>query len=221
LWHSAAVSSRLRRYRRFLRTHGARGTAAEIARRLGRLFGERERLIVLRKELDAITAARPTDLRMEDLRADHLADLGALNRRRGARDADSRFARYLQQGFEGFVGYRGEELVGYYWWVDSARGARFPDLREKQLGIGLGEKDVYGSDFFLLEEHRGGGVAAAFLWHIETAIHDRGFERLWGYVLSENRPARWIYRVRGYEPMWIVSRRRVGPFWRTTREPLA
>ena len=175
---------------------------------------------MLRKELDAIAGARAVDLRMEDLRADHLADLSVLNRRRGARGADSRFARYLQEGFEGFVGYRDDELVGYYWWVDSARGARFPDLREKQLGIELAEKDVYGSDFYLLDEHRGGGVAAAFLRHIETAIHDRGYARIWGYVVSENRPARWIYSTRGYEPMWTVTRRRVGPFWRTTREPL-
>jgi GNAT superfamily N-acetyltransferase len=215
------VSSRLRRFWRFLRTHGARGTAAEIARRIRHFFYERERLIVLRKELDAIAGARATDLRMADLSTDHLADLSALNRSRGVRDADSRFAHYLREGFEGFVGYRGDQLVGYYWWVDRARGARFPDLRDKELGIELAEKDVYGSDFYVLDEHRGGGIPAAFLRHIETAIHDRGYERIWGYVVSENRPARWIYRTRGYEPEWIVARRRVGPFWRTKRGPLA
>jgi GNAT superfamily N-acetyltransferase len=215
------VSSRPRRLWRFLRTHGARDTAAELAGRAGRVLGERERLIVLLKELDEIAGARPTELRVEDLREQHLADLSELNRTRGARDADARFARYLREGFHGFVGYRGGQLVGYYWWVDRTLGARFPDLRDKELGIELGERDVYGSDFYVLDEHRGGGIPAAFLLHVETAIRDRGYERLWGYVVSENRPARWIYSTRGYKPMWVLARRRIGPFWRTSREPLA
>ncbi len=173
---------------------------------------------MLVKDLGSIVDASSAELRVEDLGAGSLEDLSALNSRRGQQGADRRFARYVEEGFLGFVGYREGEAVGYYWWVDAGSGARFPDLRNKGLGIELAQKDVYGSDFYLLEEHRGGGTAAGFLTHIETALRDRGYRRLWGYVVSENRPARWIYSTRGYEPMWIVVRRRVGLLRRTTRE---
>jgi len=200
--------------------HGPRRTSAALAHRFRGLAYERERLIVLLKDLDSITDAPSAELRVEDLGPESLAALSKLNGSRGEKDADRRFARYVEEGFEGFIGYRGEEPVGYYWWVDARAGARFPDLRDKGLGIELAEKDVYGSDFYLLEQHRGGGIAAAFLTHVESAVRDRGYRRLWGYVVSENRPARWLYSTRGYQPMWVVTRRRLGPLRRTTRESL-
>ena len=175
---------------------------------------------MLVKDLSSITDAPSAELRVEDLGASSLPDLSKLNRRRGEQRADRRFERYVEEGFEGFVGYRGDDAVGYYWWVDAGSAERFPDLRTKGLGIELAEKDVYGSDFYLLDENRGGGIAAGFLTHVETALHDRGYRRLWGYVVSENRPARWIYSTRGYQPTWIVTRRRVGFLRRTTRESL-
>lgn len=171
------------------------------------------------KDLDSIVEPwRPGDLRFEDLTAAHLPDLSELNRKRRRPEVDRRFARYVEQGFHGFVAYRGEELVGYYWWVDRDVPTLYPDLRKLGLGIELGEGDVYGSDFFLLEEHRGGGVAADFLFKLESSLRDRGYIRLWGYVVSDNRPARWIYSTRGYTPMWIVHRKRILSLQRATRE---
>ncbi len=206
--------------RRYLRAHGVRDTAAAVLHKLRQLIYDEQRLIVIVKALDSIVVpARPGDLRLEDLQGRHLPELSELNRKRGQPEADRRFARYLRDGFHGFVAHRGGELVGYYWWVDRDVHTPFPDLRKKLgLGIELGEGDVYGSDFFLLEEHRGGGIAADFLFKLETALRDRGYTQLWGYVVSGNRPARWIYSTRGYTPMWIVTRRRVAMLSRTTRE---
>ncbi len=216
MWHPARVLSRFRRY---LRAHGARQTAVAVQHRLRGLVYTQQRLIVIVKDLDAIVEPwRQGDLRVEDLRAEHLPGLSELNRRRGRPEVDRRFARYLELGFHGFVAYQGEELVGYYWWVDRDVATLYPDLRKLGLGIELGEGDVYGSDFFLLEEHRGGGVAADCLFKIERALRERGYGRIWGYVLSSNRPARWLYSTRGYKPMWIVNRRRVLILQRTTRE---
>jgi GNAT superfamily N-acetyltransferase len=178
-----------------------------------------QRLIVIVKDLGSIVEPwRHGDLRFEDLAAKHLPELAELNRKRGRSDADRRFRRYVEQGFHGFVAYHGEELVGYYWWVDRDVPNLYPDLRKLGLGIEMGEGDVYGSDFFLLEEHRGGGVANDFLFKVESSLRDRGYTQLWGYVVSDNRPARWIYSTRGYTPMWIVNRRRVLFVQRTTRE---
>ncbi|MGO8904195.1 MAG: N-acetyltransferase family protein [Solirubrobacteraceae bacterium] len=204
---------------RYLRVHGVRQTASAAWQALRRHAYIEERLIVIVKDLDSIVEpGRPTELRLEDLAAEHLSELSELNRRRGRPDIDRRFARYVEQGFHGFVAYRGEELVGYYWWVDRDVPTLFPDLRRLGLGIELGEGDVYGSDLFLLEEHRGGGAAADLLFQVESSLRDRGCKRIWGYVVSNNRPARWIYSLRGYAPMWIVNRRKVLIRQRTSRE---
>lgn len=197
-----------------------RGTAAAIGRRLRRAIHLEERLIVIVKDLDTVVEPwRHGDLRFEDLEARHLPQLSELNRKRGRPHVDRRFSDSVAQGFHGFVAFRGEELVGYYWWVDRDVPNLYPDLRKLGLGIELGEGDVYGSDFFLLEEHRGNGIAADFLFEVESTLRDRGYARLWGYVVSDNRPARWIYSTRGYKPMWIIHRRRVLLVQRAVREP--
>lgn len=219
LWHSAAVLANVRRLRRYLQTNGARPTAAEIWRRLRRVLYVQEREIVIVGELDSIVVPwREADLRLVDLRAEHLPELAELNRKRGRPEVDARFARYVSDGFHGFVAYADGQLVGYYWWVDRDVPTLFPDLRERGLGIELGDGDVYGSDFFLLDEHRGRGIADDFLYRVESSLHERGYSRLWGYVASDNRPARWIYSTRGYVPMWTVKRSRLLMIQRTSRE---
>jgi GNAT superfamily N-acetyltransferase len=193
----------------------------EVGRRLRGLAYSEEQLIVLVKDLDSIVEPPRQDVvRLEDLGPSHLPALAELNRTRGQPEADRRFERYVQQRFAGFVGYRDDRLVGYYWWVDSGRAADFPDLRKLGLGIELKQGEVYGSDFFLLEDHRGAGVAADFLFKVESSLRDRGYSRIWGYVISGNRPARWIYSTRGYLPTWVVRRKRVLMVWRATREAL-
>ncbi len=190
-----------------------------VARRLWSAIYERESLIVLVVELDSIVEPRRDEgLRLEDLGSQHLPALAELNRRRGQTDADRRFARYVQQGFRGFVAYREDELLGYYWWVDRDVPTLFPDLSELGLGIELAAGEVYGSDFYVLDEHRGGGLAADFLFKVERTLRDHGYERIWGYVVSSNRPARWIYSTRGYVPMWTVLRTRFLTVRRNTRE---
>jgi GNAT superfamily N-acetyltransferase len=212
------VASKLARY---LKEHGIRDTLAAIGRRLRRSVYLQERLIVIVGDLDAIVQPwREGELRVLALSREHLPDLAELNRKRGRPDVDRRFARYVEQGFHGFVAYRGEALIGYYWWVDRDVPTLYPDLRKLGLGIELGEGDVYGSDFFLLEQSRGNNVAAEFLYKVESALHERGYRRIWGYVVSDNRPARWIYSTRGYVPMWTVQRTKVLTVQRSSREPL-
>jgi GNAT superfamily N-acetyltransferase len=209
----------LRRLRRYLHEHGARETAVAVARRLWRAVYTQESLIVIVRTLDSIVEPRRDEgLRLEDVGSQHLPALAELNRKRGQPDADQRFARYVRQGFHGFVAYREDELLGYYWWVERDVPTPFPDLHDLGLGIELAAGDVYGSDFYVLDEHRGGGLAADFLFKVESTLRDRGYERIWGYVVSSNRPARWIYSTRGYVPMWTVLRRRVLTVRRTTRE---
>ena len=199
----------LTRVRLYIKAHGIRGLLAALGRRLRTSLYDDQRFIVLLKPLDSIVEPRdPGDLRIEDLEEKHLPALSELNRRRGRPQVDKRFAESVASGFHGFVAWRGDSLVGYYWWVDRDAPVLHPDLRDLNLGIELEEGDVYGTDFFLLEEFRGAGTAADFLCKIEKSLRDRGYRRLWGYVDSGNRPALWIYRARGYESMWVLERKR-------------
>jgi GNAT superfamily N-acetyltransferase len=203
------------RIRLYVQVRGVRGLLAAIGSRLRALLHLDQRFIVLCKQLDSIVeAGRPGDLRLEELGARHLSALSDLNRRRGRPQVDKRFAANVASGFHGFVAWRGDRLAGYYWWVDRDAPTLHPDLRDLELGIELGEGDVYGTDFFLLEEFRGAGTADDFLDKIETSLRDRGYLRLWGYVDSANRPALWLYRKRGHESMWILERRKRLWFWR-------
>jgi GNAT superfamily N-acetyltransferase len=193
-----------------VRRRGVRPILAAVGGRLRtRVRGSTTELIVLLKELDEIAEpSRRAGVRVEELEERHLDALAELNRKRCHTRADARFAEYLELGYGGFAGFVDGQLVGYYWYGDAASDPPFPDLRNLPLEIELGEGDVYGSDFFLLEEHRGGGTAAEFLFGVESAFKARGYRRLWGYVVSDNRPARWLYATRGYESTWRMSIRR-------------
>lgn len=200
----------LTRLRSYIQAHGIRKALSAIVHRLRKLFYVNERFIVLLKSLDSITESRrPGDLRVEDLKAEDLPALSDLNRRRGRPQVDKRFADSVASGFHGFVAWRGDRLAGYYWWVDGDAPVPHPDLTDLDLGIELEQGDVYGTDFYLLEEFRGGGTEADFLCKIEKSLQARGYRRLWGYVDSENRAALWAYRRRGYESTWMLSRRRL------------
>lgn len=199
----------LSRIRLYIEAHGVRKALAAVGRRFRKLLYVDERLIVLLKQLDSIVESRrPGDLRVEDLKASHLPALSELNRRRGRPQVDKRFAASVASHFNGFVAWLGDDLVGYYWWVDSKAPVLHPDLRDLGLGIEMEDGDVYGTDFFLLEEFRGAGRAPDFLCKIEKSLRDRGYGRLWGYVDAGNRAALWSYRARGYESMWVLERKR-------------
>ena len=198
-----------------------RQTAAAVVRQLRGLVYMDERLIVVVKDLDSIVEPwAEGDLRIEDLGPEKLPELATLNRKRGRADLQRLFSGYVEHGFQGFAGYSGDELVGYYWWVDRQVPKRYTDPHKLGLEIELGPEDVYGSHFFLLEEHRGGEAAGTFLFKAESALRDRGFKLIWGYVARSNRPARWVYSTRGYKPMWVVRLRRFVGIQRTNREPL-
>lgn len=180
-----------------LRRDGVRQTARKLA------DGYREdELLVMVKRLDSVQAISfEPRLRVAELTHDWLPALAALNRSRCDTRATGRFAADLGRGHQAFVASVDGVPVGYYWWADG----RHPHL--DRLGIALEAGDVYGFDFYLAEEHRGDGNAVAFLHAVEVALRERGFARLWGYVRDDNRPARWLYSLRGYEVVRHVQLR--------------
>jgi GNAT superfamily N-acetyltransferase len=173
---------------------------------------------VIVKELDAITEPKELDrFRIEDFEPSMLRQLHEVNRAIGDGDANDYFDLSVERGFHAFVAFADDRMVGWYWWVDRDNSVAHPDLYRLGPGFRLKEGDVYGASFFLVEEHRGGGRAGEFLFRAETRLRDRGYKRIWGYVDSDNRPARWLYSTRGYVPTWKVYNRRFAFLrWRRT-----
>jgi GNAT superfamily N-acetyltransferase len=206
------------RLRQYARTHGVRATLVQIPRRLAKGVFASERLTVMSKDLDAIVEPRKTTgVRVEEVDPSHLDGLAELNRKRGRKTVDRRFRRNLERGLHGCVGLIDEEVVAYYWWVEAERAESHPDLAWLGTGVQIGPGDVYGSDFYVLPEHRAGGMGNEVLFQIECLLRERGFKRVWGYVDTGNREARWLYSARGYQPMKeltsrrVLSRRRIAP----------
>lgn len=159
-------------------------------------------LIVVAKRLDEIVEiSLDRRLTLSELTESDLPALAEFNRRRCDTRATARFAAQLGRGDRGFLVRNDGAVAGYYWWSDGDH----PHL--DRLGIRLEDRDVYGFDFFLAEEHRGDGRAVECLHGIETRLRDLGFARLWGYVRSDNRPARWLYSSRGYDSVRQVHLR--------------
>ncbi|HEU4702443.1 MAG TPA: GNAT family N-acetyltransferase [Conexibacter sp.] len=196
-----------------VREHGARGVLAFLADGLRAQLHKQNTELVLVKPLDRIAVPlRRGDVRVEPLERRHLPALRELNRERGDLDGDARFAADLDAGHGGFVGFKDGQLVACYWWVDATMPPH-RDMRTLGLGIELAQRDVYGYDLYVHKGHRAHGTSNDFLFQVETALRERGFERLWGYVAAENRVARWTYEARGYQPRWAVQRTRVLRRW--------
>lgn len=207
------------RFRRYAREHGVRAAVAKSFDQARHEYVGERRITILLKELDSISQPRKTSaLQVAELDRGGLEDLAALNRERGRSRVDRRFRADFERGVHGFVGRRDGIAVGYYWWIEAERGDLHSDLAWLGDSLQMEPGDAYGSDFYILPAHRPGGTANEFLFHVEGSLRDRGFARLWGYVDSGNRQARWLYSSRGYRPMGdvIVSR---FPFRRNATEP--
>ena len=192
------------------RRHGLRELLRKLEGRIRSVISSRDEVVVLRKDLRSITEMEFSEsLRIEELEPDDLPALFEFNRRRCDSKANGRAIADVRDGYRGFAGYVGGELVGYYWWVDREIEPLHRDIERYNLEIELADREVYGFDFFLLEDHRGGGNSVEFLHKVESRLRDLGYETLWGYVVADNKPARWLYSMCGYEPVRRVASRRV------------
>jgi hypothetical protein len=217
--HESLVSH-VRALRRRFREGGLRALLAFLAAGIRAQLSKRETALVIVKRLDEIAVPlRRGDVRVEPVQRRHVPALRELNRERGDLDGDARFAADLDAGHGGFAGFKGEQLVSCYWWVDGGMPPH-RDMRELGLGIELADGDAYGYDLYVNKAHRAGGTVNDFLFQVETALRERGYERLWGYVVADNRTARWTYEARGYEPRWLVERTRVLRRWSNRIVPL-
>ncbi len=95
--------------------------------------------------------------------------------------------KYLRNGYRGAVAFRGEEVIGLFWWVDRHIDPEHPDLVLQDLH--LEEGDAYGFAYYVATEHRGRGTATEILRGVFALLSGAGYRRVWGYVDADNRPA--------------------------------
>lgn len=208
-----SLQSHARALRHRFRDGGVRDVLAFLVSGARSQLSKHEAELVIVKQLDEIKVPlRQGDVRIEAVERRHVPALRELNRERGDLGGDARFAADLDAGHGGFVGFKDDQLISCYWWVDADKPPH-RDMRELGLGIEIGPGDVYGYDLYVHKGHRAGGTVNDFLFQIETALRERGYERLWGYVAADNRTARWTYDARGYKPRWKVARTRVLRRW--------
>lgn len=112
---------------------------------------------------------------------------------------------YVRRGYQALFAEVDGRIVGHIWWVDDQfSGERaHPDLA--RYGIRLGPREAYTFSFFLEPGCRGAGNANEFLSRFEQHLRSRGFERAWGFVASQNKPARWLYSLCGWRPQKVVN----------------
>jgi GNAT superfamily N-acetyltransferase len=181
------------------RLHAARGTLAEVIQ--ARVYRTGEELM-LRQRLVADDTAAGGRVHVRPATAADLAALADLNRRLSRTRVTPVFERRLAVGRPALLGFVDDKLIGYFWWLDPAHASRKPELQH--FGVRLARDDVYGHSFLVAPEHRGRD-AAAFLAAVEAELARLGYRHMYGGVEASNRPARWLYSIRGYE---VVARAR-------------
>jgi GNAT superfamily N-acetyltransferase len=137
-------------------------------------------------------------------------DPAILDRIAAARHLDSqdikRLCIFARRGYPVLFAEVGDRIVGYMWWVDarfSSGDRAHPHLA--RYSISLGPREAYAFDFFLEPDCRGGGNANGFLSSFDRHLRSRGFERVWGFVASDNKPARWLYTLCGWRPRKVIN----------------
>lgn len=199
----------LDRFRIYARKHGILGALAEIPRRLVARVYSVTKITILIKDLQGSVAAKEPDrLKVVPLDRDSLPGLSELNRKRGRPRVDTRFRDSVERGMKGYLALIDGEVIGYYWYIESENAAAHPDLDWLGTAIPMRPGDVYSSDFFILPESRGRGIANEVLSGIENDLRRLGFNRILGYVEEGNLPARWLYSSRGYVSIGDVYVRR-------------
>jgi GNAT superfamily N-acetyltransferase len=191
-----------------LRRRGWKGLIARYFFRYASRLVRHHSDIVLSKDLadgdDASHAAAPLQVC-----AFEGGDPAVLDRIAAAPDFDpgdmERLSIFVRRGYRALFAEADGRIVGYLWWVDDGFSGDRAHPHLARYGIRLGPREAYAFDFFLEPAYRGGGNANGFLSSFDQHLRSRGIERVWGFVASENKPARWLYTLCGWRPRKVIN----------------
>ena len=190
-----------------LRKRDWKGIIARRYRRISAGVVRHHSDIVMSKDLaDGAGALPATQLQY---RAFERGDPILLDRIEAARhlDADdlARLRLFALRGYSALFAEVDGRIVGFMWWADGKLSGDRAHPHLARFGIRLAPREAYAFDFFLEPGYRGGGNANEFLSRFDQHLRSRGFERLWGFVASDNKPARWLYSLCGWQPQKTIN----------------
>ena len=191
------------------RRHGSRELLRKLAARARSAAFSREEIVVLRKDLrddhrDGVlrvaadrgaAAGRPSGAVRVQPRALRLQGQRPRRGRRGARLPRLRRLRRRRAGGLLLVGRPRHRAA-----APRHRELRARDRAGRPGGLRLRLLPARGAP-----RRR---QLVEFLHKVETRLRELGYETLWGYVVADNRPARWLYSMRGYRAGAQVAARR-------------
>jgi hypothetical protein len=119
--------------------------------------------------------------------------------------------QYLSKGCFGYIAEQQGEIVGYVWCGNDKTNFDFALVNHQYYldEMNLTATDVYAFDFFLSPDKRGHSAGIKFLKEFFVVLVNAGFDTLYYYVRSNNKPARLIYKITGGQDVKKVVVRRL------------
>jgi GNAT superfamily N-acetyltransferase len=169
--------------------------------------------VILVKDLNYLTSfSLKNGLEIEKIEKKHLQALEPLRKQAGyaGKDPLRTVNEYLDNNCNGLIAKLNGEIIGHIWWGNNKMKSNFTNIMSKfyTKEIKLAPSETYGFDFFITPKYRGGGHAIEMMNHFFSFLRDLGYERTFGCVPADNLPARWTYKVVGYEEIKTVKVRR-------------
>lgn len=122
---------------------------------------------------------------------------------------DLKLKNNLKKGFNLFAIVDNHEVVADVWYVTKS-STKLANTHQDLvlLGIELTNSDVYLFDAYVVPGKRGKAIATKFMGSVLQELKKKGFERAYGYYMSDNIPALWFHRIIGYKefPSVLVER---------------
>ena len=180
------------------RAGGLGGACEWLVSRSRALLYLRENHVILVKDLrDEYPAERPSSVVVRKLDAADVEALFAFSKKYHSPWTTRHFSEFLDSGYEALIGFDDGRPIGHLWWTAGTSAVEHPDVVLHDIPVRDG--DVYAFWYFIAPEYRGRGTAQAFLAAIHLELAKLGYERLLGFVIEDNVPARWAFAVAGYE----------------------
>ena len=210
---STYLQERFEKFEETYRRLGLKATLKKILYALKRLIYMKHVEFLLEKDLhDEIKFSFEYTLpEITSMGERHLNAMGDLCKRSRNKKYPLRvFDDYLRNNSQCFIIELKDKVIGYVWWVNTTWGSdsKILDSRFYRNELKLKEDEVYLFDALIDPQYRGGHNSLELFLKVFSALKKQGYKRAFGSVRPENTPARWIYKLLGYDDIKKVVERR-------------
>jgi len=104
---------------------------------------------------------------------------------------------HIKNGFKCYLATLSDEIIGYNWFTEKQDRPEHNHPHLLRYDIELQKDELYGFDFYISPQHRGGGNSVEFYTVMRFRLKAQGFKKIYGYVDAANRQASWFYKLMG------------------------